>query len=153
MRSAWLHSGVEVKKGDRDFWAANGENTVELVKQLISQKGDTLAAERRKLVALIADILIDAYSADSAVLRAAAAAESGHARAALHQDAARAFVNDAATRIDASARQALSTMAEGDTLRTMLAALRRLLKWSPINATELRRHLADAAVTRKGYIF
>lgn len=59
MTSAWLHSIVEVKKGDRDFWAVNGENTVELVKQLISQKDDTLAAEHRKLVALIADILMD----------------------------------------------------------------------------------------------
>ena len=38
-------------------------------------------------------------------------------RAALHVDAARVFVNDAAMRIDASARQALAAMAEGDTLR------------------------------------
>ena len=54
-------------------------------------------------------------------------------RAALHVDAARVFVNDAAMRIDASARQALAAMVDGDTLRTMLAALRRLLKVTPIN--------------------
>ena len=36
-------------------------------------------------------------------------------------------------RIEASARQALAAMADGDTLRTMLAALRRLLKVTPVN--------------------
>ena len=56
-------------------------------------------------------------------------------------------------RIDASARQALAAMAEGDTLRTMLAALRRLLKVTPVNTVALRRRLADEAVARGGYIF
>ena len=56
-------------------------------------------------------------------------------------------------RIDASARQALAAMADGDTLRTMLAALRRLMKVAPVNTVVLRRRLADATVARGGYIF
>jgi hypothetical protein len=68
-------------------------------------------------------------------------------------DAARVFVNDAAMRIDASARQALAAMTQGDTLRTMLAALRRLMKFVPIDTVTLRRRLADEAVARGGYIF
>ena len=44
-------------------------------------------------------------------------------------------------------------MVEGDTLRTMLAALRRLFKQMPINTVALRRQLADEAVARGGYIF
>jgi len=63
------------------------------------------------------------------------------------------FVNDAALRIDASARQALAAMAEGDTLRTMLAALRRLLKVTPVNTVVMRRRLADETVARGGYPF
>ena len=43
------------------------------------------------------------------------------------------FVNDAAMRVEMTARQALAAMAEGDTLRTMLAALRRLLKAAPVD--------------------
>jgi len=43
-------------------------------------------------------------------------------------------------------------MAEGDTLRTLLAALRRVLKTSPINTIVLRRQLADAAIQKGGYI-
>ena len=56
-------------------------------------------------------------------------------------------------RVDASARQAIATMVEGDMLRTMLAALRRVLKVTPINTTVLRRRLADEAVSRGGYVF
>ncbi len=110
-------------------------------------------ADQQEVLMHTADILIDAFAADSAALRALAAAADKVPRAELHADAARVFVNDAAMRIDASARQALAIMSDGDTLRTMLAALRRLLKITPINTAVLRRRLADEAVSRGGYIF
>jgi alkylation response protein AidB-like acyl-CoA dehydrogenase len=98
-----------------------------------------------------ADILMDVYAAESALLRAVAARSNDAGRADLHAAAARVFVHGAATRIESSAREALATMVNGDTLRTMLAALRRLLKITPINATALRRQLADAAVAQGRY--
>src|SRR3954469_16704446 len=112
--------------------------------------GQKLTDEQEVLMHL-ADITIDVFSAESATLRAMAAASGQAARAELHLDAARVFVNDAAMRIDASARQALAAMVEGDTLRTMLAALRRVLKVTPVNTTSMRRRLADATVERGGY--
>jgi alkylation response protein AidB-like acyl-CoA dehydrogenase len=112
--------------------------------------GPKLTDEQEVLMHL-ADITIDVYSAESATLRAQAASERQVARAALHVDAARVFVNDAAMRIEASARQALAAMVDGDTLRTMLAALRRLLKVTPINTVASRRRLADATVERGRY--
>jgi len=113
---------------------------------------DKLGDEQEVLMHL-ADMLIDVFSADSAVLRAQAALGRRVTRADLHADAARVFVNDAALRIDASARQALAAMADGDTLRMMLAALRRLMKVAPINTVALRRRLADETVARGGYLF
>jgi hypothetical protein len=71
----------------------------------------------------------------------------------LHEAAARVYINDAAVRAEASAKTALAAMAEGDTLRTLLAGLRRLLKVTPINTVALRRRLADTAVERRGYLF
>jgi hypothetical protein len=44
-------------------------------------------------------------------------------------------------------------MADGDVLRTQLAALRRLLKVPPTNTVALRRRLADATVARGAYLF
>jgi alkylation response protein AidB-like acyl-CoA dehydrogenase len=109
--------------------------------------------DQQEVLMHVADIVIDAYSAESAVLRAIAASTRRAQRADLHVDAARVFVNDAAMRIDAAARQALAATTEGDTLRTMLAGLRRLLKVTPINTVALRRRLADEAVSRGAYPF
>ena len=106
--------------------------------------GEKLADEQEVLIAA-ADIIMDAYAAESALLRASQSPSS------LHTGAARVFVNDAAVRVDATAKTALAAMASGDTLRTLLAALRRLLKVTPINTVELRRQLADAAVERRTY--
>src|SRR5262245_3042122 len=113
---------------------------------------DKLADEQEVLIAA-ADIMIDTYASESALLRASQSGDALHAAAALHADAARIFVNDAGMRIDAAARQALAATVEGDTLRTMLAALRRLIKLTPINTIVMRRRLADEAVARAGYIF
>jgi alkylation response protein AidB-like acyl-CoA dehydrogenase len=108
--------------------------------------------DQQEVLGLAADILIDTYAAESAVLRAQQAATAGHPRATLHAAAAQVFVNDAAQRVDAAARNALAAMSDGDTLRTLLAALRRLMKVSPLNTVALRRQLADAVTERGGYI-
>jgi alkylation response protein AidB-like acyl-CoA dehydrogenase len=108
--------------------------------------------DEQEVLSYAADILIDIYAAESAVLRARAASSSRHAQAELHVDAARVFVNDATQRIEAAAKSALAAMADGDTLRTLLAALRRILKATPVNTVAMRRALADASVARAGYI-
>jgi alkylation response protein AidB-like acyl-CoA dehydrogenase len=113
--------------------------------------GEKLTDEQ-EIVSFAADILIDIYASESAVLRAREASSSRHASAELQAQAARVFVNDAAQRIEGAARSALAAMADGDTLRTLLAALRRVLKTSPVNTVLMRRALADAVVARGGYI-
>ncbi len=113
--------------------------------------GEKLTDEQ-EVVSFAADILIDTYASESAVLRAREVSSSREAAADLHVQAARVFVNDAAQRVEAAAKNALAAMAEGDTLRTLLAALRRLLKTSPANTVVMRRALADAVVARGGYI-
>lgn len=115
------------------------------------QRYGTKIEGEQEVLSFLADILIDTYAAESAVLRAQAAA--GATAAERHQDAAKVFVNEAAGRIELAARNALAAMAEGDVLRTQLAALRRLLKVAPVNAVALRRRLADDAVARGGYLF
>ena len=115
-------------------------------------------ADQQEVLSAAADIIIDAFAAESAMARAAAAATpsaSADVRATprLHQAAAQVAVNDAAARIEMATRTALAAMADGDTLRTLLAALRRIMKVSPVNTVALRREIADAVVERKGYPF
>ena len=127
------------------------KKTALMVFGLAMQTFGTKLTDEQEVLMHLADITIDVFSAESAALRAQAASAAKAPRAALHVDAARVFVNDAALRIDASARQALAATVDGDTLRTMLAALRRLLKVTPINTVAARRRLADATVERGGY--
>jgi alkylation response protein AidB-like acyl-CoA dehydrogenase len=108
--------------------------------------GDALS-EQQEVLSTTADIIIDVYAAESALLRAAQSSNE------LHAAAAAVFVNDAAGRVEIAARTALAAMSEGDTLRTLLAALRRVLKVTPVNTVALRRAVADAATAQKGYPF
>ena len=95
-----------------------------------------------------ADVLIDVYSAESALLRAA-----GTAAGSLQEAAAQVFISDAAARVEMTTRATLAAMAEGDTLRLLLAAVRRIMKVTPVNTVTLRRRIADAVVERKAYPF
>ena len=113
--------------------------------------GEKLTDEQ-EILSAAADILIDVYGAESAVLRAREAIAARHQHAALHEAAAQVVVEGAAQRVEAAARSALAALAEGDTLRTLLAALRRVLKVTPVNTVALRRTLAAAAAARGGYI-
>src|SRR5262249_31685351 len=95
-------------------------------------------SEQQEVLTYAADILIDLFAAESAVLRALGAVLDGRPHASLHVDAARVFVNDAAVRADAAARQALAAMLEGDALSKALIALHRGTAHSPINTVVLR---------------
>ena len=117
------------------------------------QRFGTKLEQEQEVLSYLADILIDTYAAESAVLRARDAVARKQANVELHADAARISVNEAAGRIELAARSALAAMAEGDVLRTQLAALRRLLKVTPVNTVVMRRRLADATVAKGGYVF
>jgi alkylation response protein AidB-like acyl-CoA dehydrogenase len=113
--------------------------------------GDKLT-DQQEILSYAADILIDTCAAESAVLRARQTNAAGASRAALHEAAARVFVDGAAARVETAAKSALAAMTEGDTLRTLLAALRRILKVQPVNTVALRRQLAEAVTAAPGYI-
>jgi hypothetical protein len=114
--------------------------------------GQTLTDEQ-EVLSFTADLIIDTYAAESAVLRADAAIRGGHPNRQSHEDAARVFVHEAALRVEMAARNALAALSDGDALRTLLAALRRVLKTTPVNAVAMRRRLADATATKGRYIF
>ena len=113
----------------------------------------TKISDQQEILSFTSDILIDTFAADTVVTRARASVEHSITTSSLQRDAAICFVNDAAMRIDTKARAALAAMTEGDELRTHLAALRRLLKVTPVNTVSIRRTLANETVKRGGYIF
>ena len=129
------------------------KKTAVMVLGLAMQRYGKKLTDEQEVLSSAADILIDTFTAESAVLRALQAGGDAPRTAALQADAACVQVDGAAGRIDAAARTALAAMAEGDTLRMQLAGLRRLLRITPVNTVAMRRRLADALVERAGYIF
>ena len=129
------------------------KKVVLLVAGTAMQTFGTKLEQEQEVLSYLADILIDTYTTESAVLRAQDAAARKMANADAHGDAARVTTNEAAGRIELAARSCLAAMAEGDTLRTQLAALRRLMKVTPVNTVAMRRRLADATVAKGGYLF
>ncbi|MGE3191346.1 MAG: acyl-CoA dehydrogenase family protein, partial [Vicinamibacterales bacterium] len=129
------------------------KKVVLLIAGAAMQRYGTKLDGEQEVLSFLADILIDTYASESAVLRALAASGGDAGAAALHADAASVYTAGAAGRIELAARHALAAMAEGDTLRTQLAALRRLLKVTPPNAVAMRRRLAEAANEKGSYLF
>src|SRR5438128_7888101 len=90
-------------------------------------------ADQQEVLIGVADIIMDTYAMESAILRAQKlAASQGEAAAARYIDMTRVFCNDAVERIEMHAKNTLAAMAEGDELRTLLAALRRFTKMTPM---------------------
>ena len=89
-----------------------------LVAGAAMERYGTQLQDEQEVLLWLADLLIDTFAADCAVLRARSAATGGDMTAALQADAARVFVATAALRIEATAREALGAIAEGDVLRT-----------------------------------
>ena len=139
--------------GEQAAAVAAFKKTAVMVLGLAMQRYGKQLSDEQEVLSSAADILIEAYAAESAVARARQAAGDAPRTAALQADAACVQVDGAAVRIGAAARAALAAMAEGDTLRMQLAGLRRLLKVTPVNAVAMRRRLSDALVDRAGYVF
>jgi alkylation response protein AidB-like acyl-CoA dehydrogenase len=99
-----------------------------------------------------ADIIIEAYSMETAILRAQKVAEKGDA--SNHVDMAAVYCNDAIQKVEAKAKNTLAAMSEGDEMRTLLTALRRFTKNnSPVNTIAARQRIADTLIAANKYVF
>jgi alkylation response protein AidB-like acyl-CoA dehydrogenase len=110
-------------------------------------------AEQQEIVASLANIAMDIYAMESSLRRAQKAFAKRGESSTVMGDAARAFVYDAMDRIEKDARTALAASADGDTLITQLAVLRRFAKHAPIDTIAIRRRVADAVLAQDRYPF
>lgn len=91
----------------------------------------------------IADMAIDVFHAETALLRAIKLVERrGEAQCGLELDIARTFLYDAADRVHKHGKDALNAFATGDEQRMMLMGMRRFTKMAPFNTKDARRRIA-----------
>ena len=100
----------------------------------------------------IADMAIDVFVAESALLRAQKLVDQrGEAAAAFELDITRTFLYDAADRIGKSGRDAINAFADGDEQRMMLLGIKRFTKVESFNSKDARRRIADRLISDNRY--
>lgn len=102
----------------------------------------------------IADMAIDTYNAESALLRVIKLTDTfGEAATVSQTDIMRTYIYDAADRINKNAKDALNAFADGDELRMMHIGIKRFTKVEPFNTKAARRRIADKMIEENGYCF
>lgn len=102
---------------------------------------------QQEIVALIADIIIEIFSMESALLRTLKKIQKdGEETSKIHLAATRVYVNDSFAKVDLMARQIFAAISEGEELRTQLMALKKLARYTPINTIALRREVAESVI-------
>lgn len=132
----------------------NAKKIALFVSGVAVQKYMQKLSDEQELVAMGADILILTYALESMVLRTLKVAqEKGDEAASVMVEMTRVFAHDTIEKINTVGKTALAAMEEGESLQTMLKALRALVRHEPINTVQLRRGIAAATLEAKGYPF
>jgi alkylation response protein AidB-like acyl-CoA dehydrogenase len=117
-----------------------------------TQKYMQAIQDQQEVMGAIADMVIETYAMESAVLRAQKIAErNGENAASLPIAMTRVYLSQAMEKIEAAAKKVIAAVADGDVLRTQLAILRRLAKHEPFNTIELRQQIAQKVIERGKY--
>jgi alkylation response protein AidB-like acyl-CoA dehydrogenase len=117
-----------------------------------TQKYMQAIQDQQEIMGAIADMTIETYAMETAVLRAQKIADNrGEAAAALPIAMTRVYLTQAFEKVESAARKVIAAVAEGDMLRTQLAILRRLSKHEPFNTIELRQQIAQRVIERGKY--
>ena len=117
-----------------------------------TQKYMQTIQDQQEIMGAIADMTIETYAMESAVLRAQKIAETkGEAAAAIPVAMTRVYLTQAMEKVESAAKKIIAAVADGDMLRTQLAILRRLAKYEPFNTIELRQEIAHKVIDRGKY--
>ncbi len=110
--------------------------------------------QEQEILMNIADMVIDTFEAESALLRLEKLTEkNGEDATGLLGDIVRTFLCDAADRIHKAGSDAINSFAEGDTLKMMQLGLKRFTRQEGYNTKDARRRISEKLVLENGYCF
>lgn len=138
---------VNEKKAIRNFKKAILMTAGAAVQKLMMK----LESEQEVLMN-IADMAINTFHAESALLRAIKLSDQkGAAATQFEWDIVHTYLYDAADRIHKCGKDAVNAFAEGDEQRMMLLGLKRFTKMDPFNSKEAKRRIADKLIAENRY--
>ena len=107
--------------------------------------------EQQEIMADLADVIAQVYALDSAIVRARKVACSGKPSAEVAAAMTGLLADEVLTFAEQAARRVLAACAEGDELRTQLAILRRLARFTPADTVALTRTVARKCIEVEKY--
>jgi alkylation response protein AidB-like acyl-CoA dehydrogenase len=131
---------------------ANFKKAILMVAGAAVQKLMMQLDKEQEILMNIADMAIEVFHAESALLRVMKLASlRGDDAVATQNDIMRTYLYDAADRINKAGKDALNSFADGDELRMMHIGLKRFTKVEPFNCKDARRRISDRLVADNGY--
>jgi alkylation response protein AidB-like acyl-CoA dehydrogenase len=110
--------------------------------------------DQQEVLAHIADVVIECYAVESALIRAEKIAARGSERAAIAADVARVYASDAMDRVAHAGKQIANALAAQATATEPLrTAVTRVREHPGIDTVGARRRIGDAAISRRRYPF
>ncbi len=109
-------------------------------------------ASEQEILMNMADMLIEGYVAESALLRVEKLiGKLGEENVTVQTDMMRIYLYNAIENASRAGKEAIYAFAEGDEQRMMLMGLRRFTKMDPFNLKEARRRVADYFLDKNDY--
>lgn len=116
------------------------------------QKLQMKIEQEQEVLMHVADMAIDTFHAESALLRAVKLVEQkGEQNCNMEVDMMRTYLYDAADRIHKHGKDAINAFADGDEQRMMLLGVKRFTKAAPFNSKDARRKIADKLLADNKY--
>jgi alkylation response protein AidB-like acyl-CoA dehydrogenase len=116
-----------------------------------SQRFMTGLQEQQEVMADLADIIMQVYALESALLRARKLAEAKRNTAEAAAAMTGLLADESIALAEQAARRVLAACGEGDLLKTQLAILRRLARFTPGDAVGMSRTVARHAIELERY--
>lgn len=108
--------------------------------------------EEQEVLMNIADMIIEVYLSESAVLRAQKMiAKTGEQANKLYSDLAKAYLHTAVQKVRNAGDEAVACFTSGDELKVMLMGMKRFTKMDPYNIRDLRRGIADVMIEKNEF--
>ena len=112
-----------------------------------AQKYMQKLAGEQEIVALIAEMIMEIFAMESALLRTLKKVQKeGEENSRIQLAVTQAYIHDIFPKVDIMAKQIFAAISEGEELRTQLMALKKLARYTPINAIALRREISDSVI-------
>jgi alkylation response protein AidB-like acyl-CoA dehydrogenase len=144
---------VEGPLGEEQRLVASAKKSGLFAAGVVTQKYMQAIQDQQEIMGAIANITMEIYAMESAVLRARKLVARGEgAKTELVTAMTRVYLMGAMERVESAAKAALAAASDGDILRTQMAILRRLSKHEPFDSIGLRQMIAQRVIEAGKYV-